>query len=447
MVREPVGIGRQDGGGGRRTAGGRSLWAATVGSVVETFDWTIYALLVPFFSGQLVAPGAPGILVSYTGFAVGFLARPLGSLLLGRFSDRRGRRAAMLLSMTVVAAGCFALAALPIADGFGAGSAVLLVLIRMVQGLAVGAENSTVAAYVTETAPPRRRMLYSGISYGGVILGTVLCYLVLAALLAHFGPADLRAGGWRVGFAVGGLLGLTAVLIRRWAAESPEFLACTRSGREDGDGQDSRSRRLVRRNAAAVFLMTAGLTSGFYLTITYLPEYVRHTAGPADARGTAAMVAPLLMLLVMMAATGALADRVGALPVFRTGLLLTALAMVPAYAAVGAQRLPPWIAATLVLACLAGPLATANVFFARLFPVRIRVLAMGLPLTLSTALFGGAFPLMAEALADAGRIHLVPWAATAAAVLSLAATCLVHEPAQVSAPGAVGGRTSRGESR
>lgn len=435
MLREPAGtgIGKQDGGGGRRTASGRSLWAATAGSAVETFDWTIYALLVPYFSGQLVAPGATGTLVSYTGFAVGFLARPLGSVLLGRFGDRRGRRAAMLLSMTVVAAGCFALAALPTADDFAAGSAVLLVLVRIVQGLAVGAENSTVAAYVTETAPPGRRMLYSGISYGGVILGTVLCYLVLAALLAHYGPHGLREGGWRVGFAVGGLLGLTAVMIRRWAAESPEFLACARSGRQNGDGQGSRSRRLVRRNATAVFLMTAGLTSGFYLTITYLPEYVRHTAGAADARGTAAMVAPLLILLAMMAATGALADRVGARPIFRIGLLLTALATVPAYAAVGAQRLPPWIAAALVLACLAGPLATANVFFARLFPVRIRVVAMGLPLTLSIALFGGTFPLLAEALADAGHIRLVPWAATATAALSLAATRLVCEPTQTPA--------------
>ncbi|GHC91224.1 MFS transporter [Streptomyces flavofungini] len=429
MLREPVGIDRQDG-GGRRTAEGRSLWAATAGSAVETFDWTVYALLVPYFSGQLVAPGAAGTLVSYTGFAVGFLARPLGSVLFGRFGDRRGRRAAMLLSMTVVAAGCFALAALPTADHFGTGSVVLLVLVRIVQGLAVGAENSTVAAYVTETAPPGHRMLYSGISYGGVILGTVLCYLVLAGLLAHFGPQELREGGWRVGFAVGGLLGLAAVLIRRWATESPEFLVCARSDPQDGHGQGSRSWHLVRRNATAVFLMTAGLTSGYYLTITYLPEYVRHTGGSADALGTAAMIAPLLILLAMMAATGALADRVGARPVFRVGLLLTALATVPAYAAVSAQRLPSWIAATLVLACLAGPLATANVFFARLFPVRIRVVAMGLPLTLSIALFGGTLPLLAEALADAGHIHLVPWAVTAATTLSLAATCLVHEPTQ-----------------
>ncbi|MFD9632655.1 MFS transporter [Streptomyces violascens] len=328
--------------------------------MVETFDWTLYALLVPYFSGQLVGPGAAGTLVSYAGFAVGFLVRPLGSVVLGRFGDRRGRRAAMLVSMTVVAAGCFALAALPTADYFGAGSVVLLVLVRMVQGLAVGAENATAAAYVTETAPPGRRMLYSGVSYGGVILGTVLCYLVLAALLAHFGPQQLRAGGWRAGFAVGGLLGLTAVLIRRWAQESPEFLACARTGRPLSDTPGSRSPRLVRRNATAVFLMTAGLTSGYYLAIVYLPQYVRHTAGPADAPGTAAMVAPLLVLLALMAATGALADRVGARPVFRAGLLLTALVTVPAYAAVGARRLPAWIAASLVLACLAGPLATAN---------------------------------------------------------------------------------------
>ncbi|WP_274918471.1 MFS transporter [Streptomyces sp. WZ-12] len=412
------------------TAGGRSLWAATAGSVVDTFDWTLYALLVPYFSGQLVAPGAAGTLVSYGGFAVGFLARPLGSVLLGWFGDRRGRRAVMLLSMVVVAAGCFALAALPTAGRFGTGSVALLVLVRVLQGLAVGADNSTVAAYVTETAPSGRRMLYSGIAYGGVILGTVLCYLALAGLLAHFGPQGLRGGGWRVGFAVGGLLGSAAALMRCWAAESPEFLAFARSGHQHEGRADARSWRLVRRNATAVFLMTAGLTSGYYLTVTYLPEYVRHTGGSTDAQSTTAMVAPLLILLAMMAATGALADRIGARPVFRFGLLLTALTTVPAYAAVGAGRLPPWLAATLVLACLAGPLATANVFFARLFPVPIRVMALGLPLTLSVALFGGTFPLFAEALADAGHVRLAPWVATAAAILSLAATRLVREPGQ-----------------
>ncbi|MFI6055307.1 MFS transporter [Streptomyces violascens] len=427
MTRESAEIGGPESTAGRWTSQRRALGAATVGSAVEAFDWTLYALLVPYFSGQLVAPGAKGTLVAYGGFAVGFVARPLGSMLLGRVGDRRGRRPAMLLSMSVVAAGSFALAALPTAGRIGTGSVVLLVLVRIVQGLALGGENATVAAYVTETAPPGRRMLYSGLSYGGVILGTALCYLVLAALLARFGPQGLREGGWRAGFAVGGMLGLAAVLVRRWAAESPQFLACAHAQPSHGDERDPCSWRAVRRNATAVFLMTAGLTSGYYLTVTYLPEYTRHTTGTADAPGLVAMIMPLLILLALMAATGALADRVGARPVFRIGLLLTALVTTPAYAAVGAQRLSPWIAATLVLACLSGPLATANVFFARLFPVRIRVVAMGLPLTLSIALFGGAFPLLAEALTDTGHIHLVPWAATATAALSLAATLLMRE--------------------
>ncbi|MEU3505364.1 MFS transporter [Streptomyces hundungensis] len=402
--------------------------AATVGSAVESFDWTLYALLVPYFSSQLVAQGAGGVLVAYGGFAVGFLARPLGSVLLGRWGDRKGRRVAMLVSMTVVAAGSFALAVLPTAARLGAGSVVLLVGVRVVQGLALGAENATVAAYVSETAPRGRRMLYSGISYGGVIAGTVLCYLVLAALLAQLGPEGLREGGWRAGFAAGGLLGLTALLIRRWAAESPEFLA--RARREQGNPPRPvrSSWRAVRRNAAAVFLMTAGLTCGYYLTVTYLPQYTAHTTGTPGAQGTALLIAPILVLLVAMAATGALADRIGARPVFRGGLLLTMLATIPLYAAISAERLTPWIAATLHLACLAGPLATANVFFASLFPVRVRVVALGLPLTLSIALFGGTFPLVAEALADAGHIGLVPWIASATAALSLTSTWLIRTP-------------------
>ncbi|MEU5307140.1 MFS transporter [Streptomyces noursei] len=406
---------------------GQGLWAASLGGIVESFDWSIYVLLVPYFSGQVIAEGTAGRLISYAGFTIGFVVRPLGSVLLGRFSDRRGRRAGMLLSMTVVAAGSVALALLPTA-GCMRTAAVLLFVVRIVQGLAVGSEHATVAAYVTETAPPRHRLLYSGVSYCGVIFGNVLCYLVLAILLAWLGPQGMYQGGWRAGFAVGGLLGLMAVLVRRWAFESPEFLAHRSRKPASIAGATNRAWGTdVRRNATAVFLMTAGLTSGYYLTIAYLPEYVRHSGGTVDTQSTAAMVAPLLVLLAAMTATGALADVGGARQVFRAGMLLTALVTGPAYATISSRLFAPWIAAAVILTCLAGPLATAHVFFASLFPVHVRVVAMGLPLTTSTAFFGGTFPLLAEALTDAGHVSMIPWCASAASVLSLAATWLVRE--------------------
>ncbi len=157
----------------------------------------------------------------------------------------------------------------------GTGAMVWPLPVRIIQGTAIGADNPTAAAHVTETAPPPHRMLYNGISYGGVILGTVLCHPVPAALLAHLGPQGLKEGGRRIAFAVGGLLGFTALLVRRRAAESPEFLHHTHA--QDGKRPGSRPWRTVRRNTTAVFPMTTGLTSGYHLTLTCLPQYVRHT--------------------------------------------------------------------------------------------------------------------------------------------------------------------------
>lgn len=150
--------------GGRRR---RELLAATVGSVVESFDWNVYAVLAPFFAAQLFPGGPTGaLLVAYAGFAVGFVARPVGSALIGRLADTRGRRFGLTVSMTVIAAASLVIALVPARGQIGIWAAVLVVLARLVQGLAYGGETPTVAAYVTETAPRRRRFLYSAIGGG-----------------------------------------------------------------------------------------------------------------------------------------------------------------------------------------------------------------------------------------------------------------------------------------
>ncbi|MFJ2740874.1 MFS transporter [Streptomyces sp. NPDC087440] len=412
--------------------GRRELLAATVGGVVESFDWTIYAVLAPYFAAQMFPGDSPvaQLLGAYLGFAVGFVVRPFGSYVLGRISDRRGRRFGLMLSMTLISGASFLLAALPTAASIGVLAPVLLVAIRLIQGLSMGGENPSVAAYVTETAPKRLRFLYSGISYGGIVFGNILCFGVLTLMLTLLGRDGVENGGWRIGFVLAGLLGLLSLWVRRMAGESEEFEQSRT--RQSDPAAERRKRTLLfrqaRPNMLAVFLMSLGTTVSYYLGTTYLPQYAERLGLVHGAQGTAAMILPLVALIVAMVASGKLADRFGAARCFRGGMLLLTLLTVPVFGAMATGALPVWLATLLQLMCLAAPLALANVFFARLFPVRIRVVAMGLPFTLAVGLFGGTFPLVAEALAAAGRIGLVPWVAAGAAAVSFGATFLIREP-------------------
>lgn len=137
----------------------RELAAATVGSVVEAYDWTIYGILAPYFAEALFPGTSPTakLIAAYLGFALGFLVRPLGSVLIGRLTDTRGRRYGLTLTVGLIAAGSLFLAVIPGYAAIGLAAPLLVVGARLVQGLSVGAENPSVAAYVTETAPAGRR--------------------------------------------------------------------------------------------------------------------------------------------------------------------------------------------------------------------------------------------------------------------------------------------------
>lgn len=201
----------------------KELAASTVGAIVESFDWNVYAVLAPFFAATVFGAGSGELLAAYAGFAVGLLARPLGSLLIGRFSDKHGRRIGLTLSMSAIALASLGIALLPPAASVGFLSAGLAIVFRLIQGLAYGGETPTVAAYVTEAAPPRMRWRFSAISYGGMMIGSLLAFGTVTAMYAVLGKEGIAAGGWRWGFAIAAAVGLLAIWVRRNAPETESF--------------------------------------------------------------------------------------------------------------------------------------------------------------------------------------------------------------------------------
>jgi MHS family alpha-ketoglutarate permease-like MFS transporter len=400
----------------------RELAAATVGGIVESFDWTVYVVFAAFFTADLFGSDSLGAtIVAYGGFAVGFVARPLGSLFFGRVSDSRGRRFTLLLCMSIISVASIAIALVPSAATIGVWSAVALVGLRIVQGLAYGGEGPTIAAYVAETAPRRHRFLFSAISYGGIMFGSMLVFLTVAVLNATIGEQALRAGGWRWGFVIGGLLGLLALWIRAYAPESSEF---------DGDRTAETTSppalatvfREHRTALLTIFLFTLGGTVTYYYALVYLPKFAAAAGVTDTASATSFMTVVLVVVLVAMLILGALADRFGVRPIMRITFAFNAIAVLPTTFAMVHGLLPFEIAAIVLGLGAAGFSAVGSVLCALLLPVGVRAVGAGLVSTVTVAVFGGTFPMVAEALQAVELRWIVPVYVFAAALALLAGT-------------------------
>ncbi|XVQ82999.1 MFS transporter [Microbispora siamensis] len=403
----------------------RELTAATVGGVVEFFDWTLYGVLAPYFAQQIF-PGGDSLtklLAAYMGFAIGFLTRPLGSVIMGRIADTRGRRFTMTLSVSVIAIGSLLIAVAPTYASAGVTGAVLVVVVRFAMGLSVAGELAGSAAFVTETAPRSSRFLYSAVSYGGSALGQLLSFAVLSVLLMGFGREGLENGAWRYGFFAGAVLGLAALWIRR-SVEEPEEFVRTRASSER-----PRVGRLLRANLRkllTLFFMTVGSTMSVYFGTLYLPQFAIGAGIVSPSAGSTLIMVAVLVQFVAMVVFGKLSDRLGPLTLTRIGLLYLAVVTVPLISALLAGTVPFLLAACLYVIGVAPMLAVLNVLGGRLFPTHIRALAIGISTSLAVASFGGTFPLVAEAMAGSGHQDWVGWYAAAGAAVSVIASLFVR---------------------
>jgi MHS family alpha-ketoglutarate permease-like MFS transporter len=401
----------------------RIVLAGTAGIFVEAFDWTLYGLVAPYLAGQ-VFPGdrAAKVLGAYLVFASGFLARPIGSALMGRITDTRGRRTGLSLSVLLMAAGSLVLVVTPTYAQAGWAAVAVVFLARTLQGVAMGGEIATAATFVVEVAPRRLRHTYGAIAYSGDALGGVGAAAVLAALFAVLGDAGVRGGGWRLAFGVGALLGLIGWWIRRGVEESEVFRAA--AAREHPPTGE-----LLRVNAARmvlVFAMTIGSTVGVYFATVYLPQFAAHTGHITQSAATSQLTIALLVLLASMITAGVLADRFGPLALIRVGFTVLAVTTAPLMAGLISGTVPFLVAASVFCGALGLQLGVTPVAGARLFPVRVRALALGVPAALAIAGFGGTLPLVAEWLAQHDQLLVVVGYVTAAVAASAVGSWLLR---------------------
>jgi MFS transporter, MHS family, alpha-ketoglutarate permease len=375
-----------------RRSARRALLAIGFGHALEWYDWGIYAIFVPFFAARFFDPGdqVSAVLSSLAVFAVGFVARPVGGLVVGRLADRVGRRPMMALTVGGMAAASLLIGISPTYATIGVGASVVLVVARVVQGLATGGELPSAQTYLAEAAPPQRRGLWSSVIYiasvGGNTIG-VLLGLVLSLTLTREQMADY---GWRIPFVVGGVLGLVALWIRRSLEETEAF---TREAAADPGARPRIWPEIVRhrREAAQVVGLSVGFTVVYYSWVIAAPAYAISELGIDSSAALLAGVLASLVLIAVQPAWGALSDRIGRRPVLLISSVGTAALLFPLQAMVR-DAVQLGVAMAIAMVFIGAGVAILPAAYAEMFPTRIRAVGLAVPYSIAVAAFGGTAP-------------------------------------------------------
>ena len=397
----------------------RSILGGSVGNLVEWFDWYVYASFSLYFAASFFPKGDPTAQLLNTAavFAVGFLVRPLGGWLLGWWADRHGRKSALLASVWMMGAGSILIALTPSYASIGVAAPVLLIIARIVQGISVGGEYGASATYLSEMAASKRRGFWASWQYVTLVGGQLLALGVLILLQLTLTEPELNSWGWRIPFALGGVVSLVAILLRRRMAETPSFEALTAAQRTD------QMRRLFQhpRQILTVIGLTAGGTLAFYTFATYMQKYLANSAGFSKPQATMISALSLVVFMVLQPLFGALSDRIGRRRQLIAFGVIGTLTTVPLMQAIGTAATP--VQALLLITCA----LTINALYssisglvkAELFPADIRALGVGLPYAVAVALFGGTAEYIALKLKDLGHEAWFFWYVTAAIAVSL----------------------------
>ncbi|MET4618804.1 MHS family alpha-ketoglutarate permease-like MFS transporter [Arthrobacter sp. 2762] len=404
-----------------------NILKGSAGNLVEWFDLYVYTVFAAYFQSHFFnsSDDLQAGLEAMAVFSTSFLMRPIGSWFFGRYADRKGRKAALTLSVTMMSAGSFAIAILPTQDVIGLWALILLVFIRVVQGFSVGGEYGTSATYMSEAATAKRRGFFSSFQYVTLIGGQMLALLVLVILQNTMSKEDLTAWGWRIPFAIGGVAALVVLWLRRSMEEtlSADQLRAAHV-KVEGEAQPGTMKLLFTKHWKPLLIcigITLGGTVAFYTYTNFILKFMNDTSGIAKTDTSVINFWALFIFMLLQPVYGLISDKIGRKPLLIwfgvTGVLFTW----PLLSTLSGTK-DPFMAFLLMLGGLlmVGGYTSINALVkAELFPASIRALGVGLGYAIANSLFGGTVPLIGAALQKAGQVDMFFTYVTAAVFISL----------------------------
>jgi len=403
------------------------IGASAAGTTIEWYDFYLYGVLAAFFSTQFFPPGDPTaqLLSSLAAFGAGFAVRPFGAAFFGRIGDIIGRKFTFLVTITLMGISTAGVGLLPTYAQIGVLAPIILVALRLLQGLALGGEYGGAAIYVAEHSPDDKRGAYTSWIQTTATVGLLMALVAILFFRSIMSPEDFTSFGWRIPFLLSGVLVVLALYVRLRLQETPLFTRLKDAGKSSTSPWresfgDPANRRLI---LLALLGMTAGQAVVWYqgqfqalfflqntLQINYVTSYL--------IVGVAIVLATPFFLVF-----GRLSDRIGRKRIILAGCLLAAITYVPIYilmqqfagpgtpgtSATGAAitlHLTPDVPALIALVWLQifyvtmvyGPIAA---FLVEYFPARIRYTSLSIPYHIGNGWFGGFLPLIAASLAAA----------------------------------------------
>ncbi len=374
-----------------RTAARKAVWAALVGSSLESFDFYVFAYFSAIFAPALFFPEldtAAALLGSFGIFAVAFLIRPVGAIIFGNLGDRIGRKRTLLITITVMGLATGAIGLLPDFSTIGLAAPILLVLLRLVQGLSLGGEWGGGILVAVEHAEPKRRGLYAALPQLGSPIGTALTGALLLILSATIPAADMLAWGWRIPFLLAFPLLAVSLYLRLAIDETPVFKTLLATDRRERIPVLSAFKKYPLAILVAIGAALLGIGS-YSLMNTYTIGYGVSVLGFSYPDLALATLIGSLLQLVTIPLFGVLANRIGSARVVVIGAIGTLLIAFPMYFVLQAATFQVLVA-TMIIGGILPTLAWAGLggLMADIFGGPIRYSAMSIAYAVAAALSG-----------------------------------------------------------
>jgi MFS transporter, MHS family, proline/betaine transporter len=417
----------------------KAVGAAAMGNLVEWFDYGIYSYVVAYITLNLIPGGdtdSAGPFYALAIFAVAYLVRPLGGIVLGPLGDRIGRKKVLALTIVIMSAASFLIGLLPTYAMIGVLAPIMLILLRIVQGFATGGEYGGAAAFIAEYAPDKRRGFYCSFLELGTTGGFVLAAGLVTILQVTLPDAAMDSWGWRIPFLIAGPLGLVGLYLRSKLEDTPAFVAL-----EEKKEVSASPLRDVLTKHWRPMIVCIGLVLFYnvavYTVLFYMPTYLESTTGLDSTPALLYILGMMLVIMIVIIPVGALSDRIGRKPLILTSCIGFILLSYPAFLMLDTGTALGTVAGLLILGLLLVLLlGTMSATLPALFSTEVRYGGFSIGYNVSTSIFGGTAPAILALLVTSTGNNAIPGVYVAvAAVISLAAVLALKESARQPLPG------------
>ena len=375
--------------------------ASYIGTTIEWYDFFIYGVAATLVFRSQFFPGfseLEGTLAALGTFAVGFIARPVGGIVMGHFGDRVGRKSMLVVSLLMMGVATTLIGLIPSYASIGVWAPLLLVLLRLVQGAGVGGEWAGAVLMAVENAPPRKRALYGTFPQLGLPSGILLSQLAFLILTTSMSPEAFVAWGWRIAFVISSALIIVGLVIRLRIEESVEFERV----RDEGRVEKLPVVEVLRRSPVQLVvgsLASLAAPAIGYLVSVYLVSYGTTQLGVPTATMLWILVGISAIQIPVMLATGLAADRIGRKPAFLVGAVIAVAWAFPLFMLVDTGSVPLIVLGLAVITVANAVLAGVQpALITEMFPVRLRYSGASISYTVASILGGGLTPPLATAL-------------------------------------------------